>query len=72
MYVRGRALVGQLHLSTSAFTAARLDAFIENREAFVRIHNEALFEDKKHFYSKIVEYFTADAIGGIRVAAQKR
>ncbi|MDG1413800.1 MAG: hypothetical protein P8R39_00510, partial [Alphaproteobacteria bacterium] len=55
-----------------AFTAARLDAFIENREAFVRIHNEALFEDKKHFYSKIVEYFTADAIGGIRVAAQKR
>lgn len=55
-----------------AFTTARLDAFIENREAFVRIHNEALFEDKKHFYSKIVEYFTADAIGGIRVAAQKR
>ena len=33
---------------------------------------QALFEDKKHFYSKIVEYFTADAIGGIQIAAKKR
>ena len=55
-----------------AFTTERLETFIGNRDAFLRVHDEALFEDKKHFYSKIVEYFTANAIGGIQIAAKKR
>lgn len=54
-----------------AFTTTRLDLFDQNREAYVAIHGEALFNDKRHFYAKIVEYFTASAIGGIRVAARR-
>lgn len=54
-----------------AFTAMRLEMFIANRDAFINTHNEALYRDRKHFYSKIVEYFTADAIGGMRLAARR-
>lgn len=54
-----------------AFTTSRLEMFDANRDAFIRTHNEALFEDRRHFYSKIVEYFTADAIGGMRLMAER-
>ena len=54
-----------------SFTSTRLQLFDQNREAYVAIHGEALFADKRHFYAKIVEYFTSSAIGGIRVAARR-
>ncbi|MAV47716.1 MAG: class I SAM-dependent methyltransferase [Alphaproteobacteria bacterium TMED89] len=53
------------------FTTTRLEMFDANRQAFIGIHGPELFEARRHFYSKIVEYFTADAIGGMRVAARK-
>ncbi|MGB1161545.1 MAG: SAM-dependent methyltransferase [Alphaproteobacteria bacterium] len=53
------------------FTSTRLELFDQNRAAYVAIHGEALFADKRHFYAKIVEYFTSSAIGGIRVAARR-
>ena len=55
-----------------AFTTERLAAFDANRAGFIARHSEALFEARRHFYAKIVEYFTADAIGGMRLVARKR
>lgn len=57
--------------SWRAFTSTRLELFDQNREAYIAIHGEALFDDKRHFYAKIVEYFTSAAIGGIQVAARR-
>lgn len=53
------------------FTTQRLAIFDGRREAFVAIHGEALFQARRHFYAKIVEYFTAQAIGGFQVAARR-
>ena len=55
-----------------AFTTERLAAFDANRAGFITRHSEALFEARRHFYAKIVEYFTTDAIGGMRLVARKR
>ena len=55
-----------------AFTTERLAAFDANRARFIARHSEALFEARRHFYAKIVEYFSADAIGGMRLVARKR
>lgn len=53
------------------FTRQRLSMFDGRQDAFIAIHGEALFRARRHFYSKIVEYFTANAIGGFQVAARR-
>ena len=54
------------------FTTERLAVFDNNRAEFMGRHSEALFEARRHFYAKIVEYFTVDAIGGMRLTARRR
>jgi cyclopropane fatty-acyl-phospholipid synthase-like methyltransferase len=54
-----------------AFTTSRLALFDQRREAFIALHGEALFTARRHFYAKIVEYFTSDAIGGLQVTARR-
>ena len=55
----------------AAFTVDRLQTFLQNRAGFIEVHGAALFEEKKHFYTKIVDYFSTSSIAGLRVAARK-
>ena len=53
------------------FTSKRLNIFLKNREKFIDLHGNDAFQGKKHFYSKIVEFFSDSFISGIRLVAKK-
>ena len=53
------------------FTSQRLNLFLRTREKFTKLHGEETFQDKKHFYSKMVEFFSDSSISGIRIVAKK-
>lgn len=53
------------------FTSQRLNLFLRTREKFTKLHGEEAFKDKKHFYSKMVEFFSDSSISGIRIIAKK-
>ena len=54
-----------------AFTSERLNMFLKNKEKFINLHGADAFQVKKHFYSKIVEFFATSAISGIRLVAKR-
>jgi|TARA_B110000093_G_C12879373_1_gene371170 sarcosine/dimethylglycine N-methyltransferase len=53
------------------FTSKRLNIFLKNREKFIDLHGNDAFQGKKHFYSKIVEFFSDSFISGMRLVAKK-
>ena len=53
------------------FTSKRLNMFLKNKEKFIGLHGNDAFQSKKHFYSKIVEFFSDSFISGIRLIAKK-
>jgi sarcosine/dimethylglycine N-methyltransferase len=53
------------------FTSKRLNIFLKNREKFINLHGNDAFQGKKHFYSKIVEFFSDSFISGMRLVAKK-
>ena len=53
------------------FTSKRLNIFLKNREKFINLHGDDAFQGKKHFYSKIVEFFSDSFISGMRLVAKK-
>ena len=53
------------------FTSERLDAFMNMEEKFTALHGVSLFEDRAHFYSKIVEFFRDGWISGLSILAKK-
>ncbi|MDE0781699.1 MAG: class I SAM-dependent methyltransferase [Planktomarina sp.] len=53
------------------FTSERLNLFLKTHKKFTKLHGEKAFQDKRHFYSKMVEFFSDSSISGIRVIAKK-
>ena len=53
------------------FTSKRLNIFLKNRGKFIDLHGNDAFQGKKHFYSKIVEFFSDSFISGMRLVAKK-
>ena len=55
----------------TAFTRARLDQYLENRERHLRVHGEEVFETMCGFYETMVRLFSGGKLGGIRVVARR-
>ena len=53
------------------FTKKRYQDFLSGQVEFIKLHDRQLFNQIEHFYRKIVEYFTAKAIGGLRLICSK-
>lgn len=53
------------------FTNKRYQDFLSDQVEFTKLHDKRLFNQIKHFYQKIVEYFEARAIGGLRLICSR-
>ena len=53
------------------FTKNRLQDFLNGQVHFTKLHNPQLFNQIEQFYQKIVEYFEAKAIGGVRLICSR-
>nr|WP_246455642.1 class I SAM-dependent methyltransferase [Sulfitobacter aestuariivivens] len=56
----------------TAFTAARLDAFRDNRMAYEQVHGATAYEGIEVFYDKMAGYLARGLVGGLRYAARRR
>ena len=54
-----------------SFTNNRYQDFLKGERKFIKLHGEHLFDQISYFYRKIVEYFAARAIGGLRIICSK-
>lgn len=66
-------IVKVVHLTHDwkSFTEKRLTDFRQNKDHFLNIHGEDIYKRLEYFYQSIVNLFTGNNVGGVRIIAQK-
>lgn len=50
----------------------RLENFVANRKAFVRLHGDPTYVQLLHFYTAVVTLFEGGHLGGVRICAKRK
>ena len=55
----------------TAYVNERVEAFINNRHNYEKIHGEATYLSLLHFYTSVSKLFNGQNLGGVRIIAEK-